>query len=95
MKNIYDNYGIDRELMEKKQKYMIQIYNYNAERTVEENQYNLDKVVRKIICDNGLTDGHLLYVSSELDRLQWILFKLKKIPGLKRIVRKLEIESYR
>lgn len=94
MKNIHDNYGRARELMDKKHKSMIPLFNYNAKLTVEENQYNLDKTVRKIISDDGLTDGHLLYVSSELDRLEWILFKLKKIPGLKRIIRKLEIESY-
>lgn len=94
MKNIHDNYGIARELMDKKHKSMIPLFNYNAKLTVEENQYNFDKVVRKIISDDGLTDGYLLYVSSELDRLEWILFKLKKIPGLKRIIRKLEIESY-
>lgn len=94
MKNIHDNYGIARELMEKKQKSMIYLCLYNPELTVEENQINLDKTVKQLIVNNGLTDGHLLYTSSELDRLQWILFKLKKIPGLKRIIRKLEIESY-
>lgn len=94
MKNIYDNYGIARELMDKKSTSMMELFDYNAELTVKENYLKLDKIVRKIICDNGITDGHLLYVSSELDRLEWILFKLKKIPGLKRIIRKLEIESY-
>lgn len=94
MKNIYDNYGITRELIDKKSTSMVKLFDYNAELTVKENYDRLDKIVRKIISDDGLTDGHLLYVSSELDRLQWILFKLKKLPGLKRIIRKLEIESY-
>lgn len=94
MKNIYDNYGKARELMKRKQMSMMQLFDYNAELTVKENYFRLDKIVRKIIADDGIADGHLLYVSSELDRLEWILFKLKKIPGLKRIIRKLEIESY-
>lgn len=94
MKNIYDNYGIARELMDKKSASMVKLYDYNAELTVKENYDRLDRIVRKIICDDGLTDGHLLYVSSELDRLEWILFKLKRIPVLKHIIRKLEIESY-
>lgn len=94
MKNIYDNYGIARELMDKKNTSMMTLFDYNAELTVKENYDRLDKIVRKIICDDGFADGHLLYVSSELDRLEWILFKLKKIPILKHIIRKLEIESY-
>ena len=89
MKNVYDNYGVAREAIQKEREAKWKLFEYAARNRDNE----LDLIVRNIIATTGTADGDLIYCASELDKCEYILYKLKKIPVLGFIIRKME-EAY-
>lgn len=90
MKNIYDNYGLSRDTLKKEDEALRKLFLYNSKKIVIEGDTSLQTIINELISTSGETAGHLLYVSQRLDECEYILYKLKRIPILGFIIRRME-----
>lgn len=90
MKNVYDNYGLSRDTLKNEDAAFAKLFEYNSRKIVMEGDTSLQMITSELIKASGDTAGHLLYVSQRLDECEYILYKLKRIPILGFIIRRME-----
>ena len=86
----YDNYEEIKEVLRMKEDALGSLISYNARKVVDERDYSLAQITDEVITATSAIGGHLLYTSKQLDKAEYVLRKLQRIPGLGRIIRKLE-----
>lgn len=90
MKNVYDNYGLSKDTLKKEETAFQKLYEYNSRKIIMEGDTSLQMITNELIATSGDTAGHLLYVSQRLDECEYVLYKLKRIPILGFIIRRME-----
>lgn len=86
----YDNYEETKEVLKIKEDTLDSLISYNARKIVDERDYSLAQITDEVITATSTIGGHLLYTSKQLDKAEYVLRKLRRIPGLGRIIQKLE-----
>lgn len=86
----YDNYEESKEVLKIKEDALDSLISYNARKIVDERDYSLAQITDEVISATSKIGGHLLYTSKQLDKAEYVLRKLRRIPGLGRIIQKLE-----
>lgn len=86
----YDNYEETKEVLKIKEDALDSLISYNARKIVDERDYSLAQITDEVITATSTIGGHLLYTSKQLDKAEYVLRKLRRIPGLGRIIQKLE-----
>lgn len=86
----YDNYEETKEVLKIKEDALDSLISYNARKIVDERDYSLAQITDEVISATSTIGGHLLYTSKQLDKAEYVLRKLRRIPGLGRIIQKLE-----
>ena len=86
----YNNYEESKEVLRMKNDQLASLISYNARKMVYERDYSLAQITDEVIASTSTIGAHLLYTSQQLDKAEYVLRKLKRIPGLGRIIRKLE-----
>lgn len=86
----YDNYEETKEVLKIKEDALDSLISYNGRKIVDERDYSLAQITDEVITATSTIGGHLLYTSKQLDKAEYVLRKLRRIPGLGRIIQKLE-----
>lgn len=86
----YNNYEESKEVMRIINDPLASLISYNARKMVDERDYSLAQITDEVIAATSAMGAHLQYTSMQLDKAEYVLRKLKRIPGLGRIIRKLE-----
>jgi len=86
----YDNYEESKEVLRIINDPLASLISYNARKVVDERDYSLAQITDEVIAATSAIGGHVLYTSKQLDKAEYVLRKLRRIPGLGRIIRKLE-----
>lgn len=86
----YDNYEESKEVLRMKNDPLASLISYNAGKMVYERDYSLAQITDEVITSTSTIGAHLLYTSKQLDRAEYVLRKLRRVPGLGRIIQKLE-----
>lgn len=86
----YNNYEESKEVLRMKEDPLASLISYNARKVVDERDYSLAQITDEVITATSAMGAHLQYTSMQLDKAEYVLRKLKRIPGLGRIIRKME-----
>lgn len=86
----YDNYEESKEVLRMKQNALDPLIKYNVGKMIYERDYSLTQITDEVVAATSAVGAHLQYTSMQLDKAEYVLRKLQRIPGLGRIIRKLE-----
>lgn len=86
----YDNYEESKEVLRMKNDPLVSLISYNSRKMVYERDYSLEQITDEVVAATSTIGAHLLYTSKQLDKAEYVLRKLRRIPGLGRIIQKLE-----
>lgn len=86
----YNNYEESKEVLRMKNDPLASLISYNARKMVYERDYSLAQITDEVTASTSAIGAHLLYTSKQLDKAEYVLRKLRRIPGLGRIIQKLE-----
>lgn len=86
----YNNYEESKEVLRMKEDALDSLSRYNIRKMIYEQDYNLAQITDEVITATSTIGGHLEYTSMQLDKAEYVLRKLRRIPGLGRIIQKLE-----
>lgn len=86
----YDNYEKSKEVMRMKENALDLLIRYNIKKMIYERDYSLTHITDEVVAATSAMGAHLQYTSMQLDKAEYVLRKLKRIPILGRIIRKME-----
>lgn len=86
----YDNYEESKEVIKKKDDALESLIRYNTKKMIYDQDYSLIIITDNVIEATSAMSAHLNYTSMQLDKAEYVLRKLRRIPVLGKIIRKME-----
>lgn len=86
----YDNYEESKEVIKMKDDALESLIRYNIKKMIYERDYSLAHITDEVVAATSAMGAHLQYTSMQLDKAEYVLRKLRRIPILGKIIRKME-----
>ena len=86
----YDNYEKSKEVLKMKDDALDSLIRYNVKQMIYDRDYTLCQITDNVMEATSTMGAHLQYTSMRLDKAEYVLRKLRRIPVLGRIIQKLE-----